>query len=257
MPGLSRQLMERPPAALARPRRFAGALGRVLALALAASAAACASAPPPTLTFASGRVAPDISGVWQVTEYKPGVRTLDGAVPPLRPEAMQTYQSNLVKYAELPPREDMTRCVPPGTPRINFAPFPLMIVETERKITFIYEYQHILRHIYMDEDLPDRDQLDFTYIGDSAGRWEGDTLVIQTAGFNDLTRLDREGMPHSENMHLTEHIRLIDGGRRLENVMTIDDPETFTAPWSTRLVYERKPGVELEEYNCWLKYEDY
>ena len=240
-----------------QPQRTLRALGQALMLMLAGGAAACAAGPPPMLTFASGRAVPDISGVWQVTDYRPGIRSLDGALPPLRPEAMALYERNLVTYAELPPRDDMTRCVPPGTPRINFAPFPLLIVETERKITLLYEYQHIIRHIYMDEDLPDRDELDFTYLGDSAGRWDGDTLVIETAGFNDLTRLDREGMPHGENLHVTERIRLIDGGRRMENVMTIDDPDTFTAPWSTRLVYERKPGVEIEEYNCWRRYEDF
>jgi hypothetical protein len=238
-----------------------GARSGVRALAaacgLALLAAGCAAGPAPTLTYASGATVSDLSGVWEVTSYTPRIRTLDGSMPPLRPEAEAVYQQNIVARAEMPPREDMTRCVPTGVPRINYAPFPLLILQTERKFTFVYEYQHILRHIYMDEALPDADAAGFSYLGDSVGRWDGDTLVVETNGFNDQTVLDREGMPHSPSMTVTERLRPIDGGRRLENVITIDDPETFTAPWSTRLVFERKPGATVEEYNCWLEYEDY
>jgi hypothetical protein len=224
---------------------------------LALCAAADASAAPPTLTYDSGIVAPDISGVWEVTEYLPGIRDLDGNMPPLTDAAREQYEINLVERKELPPQDDMTRCVPPGTPRINFAPFPMLVLQTERKITLVYEYHHVLRHIYMDEALPAGEDVNFSYQGDSVGRWDGDTLVVETNGFNDQTYLDREGMPHSPAMRLTERIRLIDDGDGLEIVMTIDDPETFTAPWSTRLVYEAKPDTTLQEYNCWLEYEDF
>jgi hypothetical protein len=199
----------------------------------------------------------DISGVWQVTKYQKSIRTVDGKQPPMKPEALETYKRNRVAMKKLKPKEDMSRCVPPGVPRALFAPFPVMVLQTPRKITFVHEYQHLLRHIYMDEPLPDPADIDPTYMGESVGRWDGNTLVVETIGFNDKTVLDREGVPHSKAMKVTERWSLIDGGKRMENLITIDDPETFTQPWTTRLVFERKPGTTLKEYNCVLLHEEY
>lgn len=201
--------------------------------------------------------APDLSGLWQVARYERSIRTVDGKLPPLTAEAAKRYKENKVARKALKPRSDMSRCVPPGTPRVMWAPFPMMILQTARKITFVHEYQHLLRHVYMDEPLPAAEDVDPTHMGESVGRWEGDTLVIETIGVNDQTFLDRDGMPHSAAMRVTERLRLIDGGRRLENLVQIADPETFSAPWTARVVFERKPGVELKEYNCVLKYEEF
>jgi hypothetical protein len=200
---------------------------------------------------------PDFSGVWQIGKYERSIRTADGKRPPLKPEAKTIHEQNMVARKDLKPRNDMSRCVPPGTPRLLWAPFPVMVLQTPRKITFVHEYQHLLRHIYMDEPLPAAEDVDPTYMGESVGRWEGDTLVVETLGLTDKTVLDREGMPHSASMRLTERWRLIDGGKRLENRIIIDDAETFTAPWTARVVFERKPGTELKEYNCVLKYEEF
>jgi hypothetical protein len=201
--------------------------------------------------------APDLTGVWQVTHYERSIRTAEGKPPPLRPEAKKIYEQNLVSHRHMKSRDDMSRCVPPGTPRVMWAPLPLMILQTPRKITLVHEYQHILRHIYMDEPLPPTEELDPSYMGDSVGRWDGATLVVETRGLNEKTVLDRDGMPHSAAMHVTERLRLIDDGKRLEDLVTIDDTATFTAPWTARVVFERKPGVELKEYNCVLKYEEF
>jgi hypothetical protein len=200
---------------------------------------------------------PDLSGVWQVTRYEPSIRTADGTPPPLKPEARKIHEQNIAARKTLKPRTDMSRCVPPGTPRVMWAPRPLLILQTARKITFVHEYQHLLRHIYLNEDLRPAAEVDPSYMGESVGRWEGDTLVVDTIGVNDKTVLDREGLPHSAAMRVTERLRLIDGGKRLEDRVTIDDPETFTAPWTARVVFDRKPGVQLAEYNCVLKYEEF
>jgi hypothetical protein len=199
----------------------------------------------------------DMSGVWQVTKYEKSIRTVDGKQPPLKPEAAEVYKRNRVALKNLKPKNDMSRCVPPGVPRALYAPFPVMVLQTPRKITFVHEYQHLLRHIYMNEPLPDPADIDPTYMGESVGRWDGKTLVIETIGFNDKTVLDREGIPHSKAMKLTERWSLIDGGKRLESLISVDDPQTFTQPWTTRLVFERKPGVSLKEYNCVLLHEEY
>lgn len=199
---------------------------------------------------------PEIGGVWQLTTYSTAIRTQDGALPPLTDAGKAAYASNLQARKELKPRSDMTRCVPSGTPRAMWAPLPLMILQTARKITFIQEYHHQLRHIYLDEALPDPDAIELSFMGESTGHWEGDTLVIGTIGLHADTVLDREGMPHTTAMTITERLRLIDGGQRLENVMTFTDPEYYSAPWSARAVYERKPGLHLKEYNCLSLYED-
>jgi hypothetical protein len=207
---------------------------------------------------AAGKNLPvDISGMWQVTKYEKSIRTVEGKQPPLKPEALEVYKKNRVALKNLKPKDDMSRCVPPGVPRALFAPLPVMVLQTPRKISFVHEYQHLLRHIYMNEALPDPADIDPTYMGESVGRWDGDTLVIDTIGLNDKTVLDREGMPHSKAMKLTERWKLIDGGKRLESRITIDDPQTFTQPWTARVVFERKPGVALKEYNCVLLHEEY
>src|SRR5262245_21062357 len=86
---------------------------------------------------------PELSGIWQVASYERSIRTVDGKLPPLRPEAKKVYEQNLAARKQLKPREDMTRCVPPGTPRVLWAPFPIQIVQTARKIFWLHEYQHL------------------------------------------------------------------------------------------------------------------
>lgn len=206
------------------------------------------------VVFAQTQVS--FAGVWQVTEYHPEIRTTDGQLPPLSAEGQTAYATNLERRRVPKARSDMSRCVPSGTPRAMFAPLPLLIVQTARKITLIQEYQHQLRHIYMDEALPALDDIELSYMGESVGRWEGDTLVVETIGLHRDTVLDHAGLPHSRAMKITERLRLLDGGRQLENLMTFDDPALYTTPWTTRVVYDSTPGVELKEYNCLALYED-
>jgi hypothetical protein len=225
---------------------------RVLGLCVAALFAV------PVTGVASDAKRPELSGIWQVTGYERSIRTVDGKMPPLRPEAKKVYEHNIAARKQLKPREDLTRCVPPGIPRALWAPLPIQIVQTARKVFWLHEYQHLIRHVYLDESLPKLEDMDPSWMGESVGHWDGDTLVIETQGFNGKTFLDRDGMPHSDQMRVTERVRLIDGGKHLEDRVTIDDPKTFTAPWTARVVFERKPGVEVSaEYHCVLKYEEY
>jgi hypothetical protein len=201
---------------------------------------------------------PDISGLWQITKYTRSIRTVDGKLPPLKPEAKKLYEENLKKLKGLKPKNDMSRCVPPGTPRMMWSPGPLMVLQTTRKVTLVQEYHHQMRHIYLNEPLANPDDVDPSFMGVSVGRWDGDTLVIESLGVHDKVTLDRDGMPHSTTMKVTERLRLIDGGKRLEDLVTIDDAEMYTQPWTARVVFERtKPGVEFQEYNCLQKYEDF
>ena len=231
--------------------------GAMLAFAVAMLAAAQVVSAASGAAAGAAKNLPELSGIWQVVGYERSIRTVDGKMPPLRPEAKKVYEQNLVALKQPKPRQDMTRCVPPGTPRVLWAPFPIQIVQTTRKVFWLHEYQHLIRHVYMDEALPKLEDMDPSFMGESVGHWDGDTLVIETIGFNGKTTLDRDGMPHSDQMRVTERVRLIDGGKHLEDRVTIDDPKTFTAPWTARVVFERKPGVELQEYHCVLKYDDF
>jgi len=199
---------------------------------------------------------PDIGGIWQVTQYTTGVRTVDDKLPPFTAAGQAAYDANLAAHKQMKPRNDMTRCVPSGTPRAMFAPNPMMILQTTRKITLIQEYQHQLRHIYMDEPVPDPEAIELSFMGESVGHWEDDVLVINTIGLHRDTVLDREGMPHTTDMIISERLRLLDGGKQLEDEMTFTDPAYYSAPWTTRIVFDSKSGVQLKEYNCLGLYED-
>jgi hypothetical protein len=112
----------------------------------------------------------------------------------------------------------------------------------------LFEYDHFVRHIYTDgrehiKDFPG------TYMGDSIGKWEGDTLVVDTTGFNDKTWLDNDGHPHSEDLHIVERMRRVDHDT-LTIDTTIEDPKAYTKPWGGHAVYELKPDWSLGEMIC-------
>ena len=88
------------------------------------------------------------------------------------------------------------------------------------------------------------------WVGDSIAKWEGDTLVVDTTGFNEYTWLNGTGAPHSEALHLTERYRLVEGGKYLELKVTAEDPKVLTAPYTYTRYYERTTN-EIQEYVCW------
>jgi hypothetical protein len=112
--------------------------------------------------------------------------------------------------------------------------------------------------VTMDKPLPPEDELETFpfYSGHSAGHFEGDTLVIETAGFNEQTFLDNSGAPHTDQLRTVERIRKINGGKELEDVVTIHDPSVFTKDWNARFVYEARPDVRIMDYVCGEKHRD-
>jgi hypothetical protein len=93
------------------------------------------------------------------------------------------------------------------------------------------------------------DDIDPTYMGDSVGQWDGDTLVVDTVGLRGDTVFDASGAMHSDKMHIVERIRLISSDK-LEDHMTIDDSEAFTKPWEVTHIYDRKPDWKIMEFVC-------
>jgi hypothetical protein len=204
---------------------------------------------------------PDISGVYWATTYSPRIEPVAGGMPPYKPDAMAQYRKNLADLAA-GKFEDKARsyCLPDGVPRALEDPYPFEIVQvpTRGELYLLYEINHMVRRIDMQNPLPpDKEIQDLPfYAGHSAGHWEGSTLVIDTGGFNDATFLDNSGAPHSDQLRTTERIRKLDDGRTLEDVVTIHDPGVFTKDWTARFVYQARPDIRIMDWNCGEKHRD-
>jgi hypothetical protein len=213
----------------------------------AAGAAVCA------LGFAaSGAQAadhPDFTGLWRVQAFTPAIKTDKGALPPLRPEAKALYEQRIAdRAAKRDVHDPVDTCVPHGVPRLMFAPYPMMILQANGQLDMIQEANHTTRLVYIDQ--PPVDDDDPKWLGDSTGHWQGQSLVVDTINNDHRTWLDKAGLPHSDAMKVTERLSLGDGGKVLTDAITIDDPKTYTAPWTTTVRFNRQPGVDLKENVC-------
>jgi hypothetical protein len=142
-----------------------------------------------------------------------------------------------------------TKCFPPGVPRIYLERRePFEILQIAGRVVMIFEYDHFVRQIYVEGHRHPKDPTP-TWMGDSIGRWEGNTLIVDTVGFNDKTWLDYAGHPHSDALHVVERLRRVDHDT-LEIDVTIDDPKTYTKPWGGRMFFELKPSWILGEVVC-------
>jgi hypothetical protein len=192
---------------------------------------------------------PDLSGVWHgggpIQDLAAGLAP--GETIPLLPEAKKLMASRLSKD------DPEANCLPTGVPRI--APYPWRIVQTpsHAKAThlfFLFEGNiHSYRQIFMNAKHPDPADLDPTWYGHSIGRFEGDTLVIDTVGFNDKFWFDFAGHPHTEKLHTIERYRRPSFGK-LEYEVTIDDPGAYTKPFTLYGSHDYDSGTELMEYIC-------
>jgi hypothetical protein len=130
-------------------------------------------------------------------------------------------------------------CMPAGVPGFMAygGPTPLYFVQTPREVWMIFSGDHQVRRVYL--DVPHSEKPNPSWYGESVGRYEGDTLVIDTIGQNDKTVVDAYRTPHSEKLHVFERWRLIDGGKAMEVTFTVDDPDAFNQPWSGMRRYRR------------------
>jgi hypothetical protein len=184
---------------------------------------------------------PDISGVWLVAKVQPALFPKGGA--PLQPWAEAKFEG-----VNLKTDDPELACLPEGVPRFMFIPLPMEILQMPSRIVIVHEGTQVLRQIYMNRQ--HRDDLYPTYSGDSIGRWQGDTLVVDSIGFNDKTWIDMAGgLLHSEAMHVIERIRRTDQDTLVDD-MTIEDTKAFTKPITAQQVYKLKPGWEIQEYVC-------
>ena len=228
----------------------------------------------PNLSAKTPRLAgkPDLSGVWQVEPAPKGEierilgRDLTvGLVPgdpidtfskyffniladfkpqeaPLRPEAAAIMR-NRPKNAETPDQ----RCLPLGVPRAELIAFPFKIVQTPGLIVMMYE-DNTRRQIYTDgRKLPGDPNP--TWLGYSVGHWEGETLVVDSAGFNDKVWIDSAGHPTSDSLRIQERFRRRDFGH-MDLQITIDDPKMYTKPFTFKVTQLLLPDSDIFEYFC-------
>jgi hypothetical protein len=168
------------------------------------------------------------------------------ATPPLTPQYLAVYERMRADAAKL--AEGTESCEWPGMPSIMTYPYPFEILSTPGRITFLFEAESQVRRIFLDRKAHlEPDDLDPSYNGDSIGHWDGNTLVIDTIGFN--TRRPVRGLPHSEQMRIVERITPVDSNT-IRNAITITDPEAFTSPILINVQYSRRPDWRIREYSC-------
>ena len=192
---------------------------------------------------------PDLSGIYQATNGGQFQNVAAG----LRPEdfPIQPWAAALAKKREEENRKDdpYSHCMPPAVPRINVANHPFKILQLPGVLAILYETSNVFRQIFTDgRPLPTDPQP--TWLGYSVGRWENDTLVVDSNGFNDRNWLDGDkGHPLSDALRVTERFRRIDFGH-LEIQVTIDDPKVYTKPWTIKESLNLLPDTELLENIC-------
>lgn len=194
---------------------------------------------PPAPRTPDGRA--DLSGVWN---KRLNVNTAQQAEPlPFTPEGLAAFND---VWNHIDPT---SRCILPGVPRVNSSPYPMQIVQLPDKVIFLYEYMHNFRVIYTDGRAHHTDW-EPSLLGDSVGRWEGDTLVIDTRNLTDRTWLDDHGNRHSDALHVIERWRRI-SANQLSYEETIDDPKFYTRPWTASWVMPlAPPDWVIMEYAC-------
>jgi hypothetical protein len=204
---------------------------------------------------------PDLSGVWAAERNRPPGAVGSGFVgnrhgeniavdvpggAPLTDWARTLLQQRRTAEHRPIPTE---RCLPSGIPPDMLRPqLPFKVIQTASVVVILIEEFSNWRQVHLDgRTLPEDPQPAF--YGYSVGRWDGDALVVTTAGFNDKTWLDGSGMPHSEELIVTERIRRTDFGR-LDISYTFDDAQAFTKPWSATVKFELQPDTELLDHQC-------
>ena len=169
----------------------------------------------------------------------------DGGTIPYLPGALKRREENM---ADWPKSDPEAKCYMPGIPRATYMPYPFQIVQGQRDILFVYEYASSNRIVHMSNHT--EAPVD-SWMGWSNGKWDGDTLVIEVNGFNDQTWFDRAGNHHTEALKVTERYSL-QGDNHLNYEARIEDPKTFSRPWTIRMpLYRRlEQNVQLLEFKC-------
>ncbi|HJZ74056.1 MAG TPA: hypothetical protein VKE51_20090 [Vicinamibacterales bacterium] len=204
---------------------------------------------------------PDLSGMWDIEHNRPcpplGCADMEVGQEfvnigwslksglPYQPWAAEVRRKRMEENGKDDPG---SHCLPPGIVKSHTSPLFRKIVQTPGLIVILYERDAAQRQIFTDgRKLPEIEMP--TFDGYSVGRWERDTLVVQSAGFKDGMWLDRSGSPMTDSAKITERFRRVNYGK-LEIEITVDDPKAYTAPWTVKLNHSLKLDTELLSYIC-------
>jgi hypothetical protein len=189
---------------------------------------------------------PDFSGLWQDVD-RTYVENLaaDTGQPPALPWADAYFKKVQANHGAGRPQE---RCLPHGVTDYDTLPMPIKIVQTSGVMVILYETYNHFRQVFLDGRALPKDPQP-TWMGYSSGKWEGDTLVVDSNGFNDQSWLDDAGHPHTEALRVTERFRRRDFGH-IELQLIVDDPKAYTKPWGATAHLNFVPDDELIESIC-------
>ncbi|MES2302369.1 MAG: hypothetical protein V4521_09925 [Pseudomonadota bacterium] len=231
-------------------------------------AVAAAPAAPAIPRQADGK--PDFAGIWQVLgeadydlephasrrDAPPGPGVVEGGKIPYTPEALERRASNFATRAKDDPR---LKCWVLGVPRGVYYPAPFQIFQRAQDLTLVHQFGNQVRTIRTDgSDHPEEKHQEF-WLGDSRGHWEGDTLVVDVADFNEETWLDRAGNFHGPDLHVVERWTFVDPNT-ISYSVTLDEVGIFTKPWTINVLLHRRrdKGFQLIEDYCYaLEYEQF
>ena len=187
---------------------------------------------------------PDLSGLWRLNGLGHVFNILGNQPVEMLPWARDVYAKRSIGFAADSPDSN---CLPPGPTAGLFGMAPVKFIQTKNLLVILYE-EAPPRQVFLDGRPLPKDP-NPTWMGYSVGRWDGDTLVIETAGYNDRTWLDLTGHPHTEALRVIERFRRVDTGR-MQLEMTFDDPKTYTRPWTISVAVQLVPDSELLEFVC-------
>lgn len=188
-----------------------------------------------------------IDGVWRIAQASDRLLTTDGSMPPLLPDLQELYEQHIAaRHAGDRSWDPASHCRPLGEPRAMLElSWPFELHHSDDRADILYQWNR-LDHVIPMAARHTRSTGNF-YFGESVGRWDGDTLVIDVINVRADSMLDSSGMPHSPSLHLVERLRTINDGRNLEVSLHFSDPATFSSEWDARLIFDRDPGRIVED----------
>lgn len=186
-----------------------------------------------------------ISTLGVISAVPPALGVVEGGEIPYQSWALEKRKENFDKRMTEDPEN---KCYLPGVPRATYMPQPFQIVQSQKLIMILHQYAGAVRTIFMEDH---KEAPVDSWMGWSNGKWEGDTLVIDTTGFNGQAWLDRAGNFHSDALHVVERFTAT-SPYHLDYEVTIDDPKVFTRPWKIQMpLYRRiEKDAQVLEFKC-------